>query len=168
MIEEAGVEEQEGSVEALIIRQRMEVSKGNKSLVIEPSNHFSIQYFLDYPFPVGKQAFHFVLKDEKTFKEEIAPARTFGFLKDVEMLERMGLGEGGRLHNFILVDDEKIVNTELRFRDEFVRHKILDLIGDFYLLNRPVRGKVTAHLTGHTDNIALMKKIQEEVVNTVQ
>ena len=75
----------------------------------------------------------------------------------------MGLGEGGRLHNFILVDDEKIVNTELRFPDEFVRHKILDLIGDFYLLNRPVRGKVTAHLTGHTDNIALMKKIQEEM-----
>ena len=79
------------------------------------------------------------------------------------MLERMGLGGGGRLHNFILVDDEKIVNTELRFPDEFVRHKILDLIGDFYLLNRPVRGKVTARLTGHTENIALMKKIQEEM-----
>jgi UDP-3-O-acyl N-acetylglucosamine deacetylase len=168
MIEEAGVEEQEGSVEELIIPRQMEVRRGNKSLVIEPSNYFSVQYFLEYPFPVGKQALHFILKDEKTFKEEIAPARTFGFLKDVEMLERMGLGEGGRLHNFILVDDEKIVNTELRFSDEFVRHKILDLIGDFYLLNRPVRGKVTAHLTGHTDNIALMKKIQEEVVNTVQ
>ena len=79
------------------------------------------------------------------------------------MLERMGLGGGGRLNNFILVDDEKVVNTELRFRDEFVRHKILDLIGDFYLLNRPVRGKVTARLTGHTENIALMKKIQEEM-----
>ena len=162
-IEEAGVEEQEGSVEELVIHQRVEVLQGNKSLVIEPSNHFLIDYFLDYPFPVGKQSFHFILRDEKTFKEEIAPARTFGFLKDVEMLERMGLGEGGRLHNFILVDDEKIVNTELRFPDEFVRHKILDLIGDFYLLNRPVRGKVTAHLTGHTDNIALMKKIQEEM-----
>jgi UDP-3-O-acyl-N-acetylglucosamine deacetylase len=60
-----------------------------------------------------------------------------------------------------LVDDEKIVNTELRFPDEFVRHKILDLIGDFYLLNRPIRGRVTARLTGHTENIALMKKIQE-------
>jgi UDP-3-O-acyl-N-acetylglucosamine deacetylase len=77
------------------------------------------------------------------------------------MLERMGLASGGRLHNFILVDDEKIVNTELRFVDEFVRHKILDLIGDFYLLNRPIRGKVTARLTGHTENIAMMRKIQE-------
>jgi UDP-3-O-acyl-N-acetylglucosamine deacetylase len=91
----------------------------------------------------------------------VAPARTFGFLKDIAMLEKMGMGGGGRLHNFILLDDEKIVNTELRFRDEFVRHKILDLIGDFYLLNRPIRGRVTAHLTGHTENIALMKKIQE-------
>jgi UDP-3-O-acyl-N-acetylglucosamine deacetylase len=79
----------------------------------------------------------------------------------MEMFERMGMGEGARVHNFILVDDEKIVNTELRFADEFVRHKILDLIGDFYLLNRPVRGRVTARLTGHTENIALMKKVQE-------
>jgi UDP-3-O-acyl-N-acetylglucosamine deacetylase len=79
------------------------------------------------------------------------------------MLGRMGMGGGGRLHNFILLDDEKVVNTELRFPDEFVRHKILDLIGDFYLLNRPMRGKVTARLTGHTENIALLRKIQEAI-----
>ena len=168
MIEEAGVEEQEGSVGELAITRPMKIIRGNKSLVIEPSDFFSIDYFLDYPFPIGKQSLTFVLKDERSFKEEIAPARTFGFLKDVEMLERMGLGEGGRLHNFILVDDEKIVNTELRFPDEFVRHKVLDLIGDFYLLNRPVRGKVKAHLTGHTENIALMKKIQEEMKESVR
>ncbi len=75
----------------------------------------------------------------------------------------MGMGGGGRLHNFILLDDEKIVNTELRFPDEFVRHKVLDLIGDFYLLNRPVRGRVIARLTGHTENISLLKKIQEAI-----
>jgi UDP-3-O-[3-hydroxymyristoyl] N-acetylglucosamine deacetylase len=73
----------------------------------------------------------------------------------------MGMGGGGRLHNFILLDDGKIVNTELRFSDEFVRHKILDLIGDFYLLNRSIRGRVTGRLTGHTENITLLKKIQE-------
>jgi len=160
IIEEAGVEEQEGSVEELVIDKRMEILRGNKSLVIEPSDTFSVRYFLDYPFPIGKQSLQFVLTDEKAFKEEIAPARTFGFLKDVEMLGRMGLGEGARVHNFILVDDEKVVNTELRFPDEFVRHKILDLIGDFYLLNRPVRGKVTARLTGHSENNALMNNIQ--------
>ncbi len=162
LIEEAGVAEQREKVEELVIDRPFEISKGDKSLVIEPAEVFSVTYFLDYPFPVGQQTLHFVLDSKESFKREIAPARTFGFLKDMEMMERMGLGEGGRLYNFILVDDEKVVNTELRFPDEFVRHKILDLIGDFYLLNRPIRGKVTAHRTGHTDNVALMKILLKE------
>ncbi|MGB9628606.1 MAG: UDP-3-O-acyl-N-acetylglucosamine deacetylase [Thermodesulfobacteriota bacterium] len=161
MIEEAGIEEQEERVDELIIDEKIEIQYPHKSLVIEPDEVFSITFLLDYPPPIGQQEYQFTLDNEETFKERIAPARTFGFLKDIEMLERMGLAGGGRLHNFILVDEEKIVNTELRFPDEFVRHKILDLIGDFYLLNRPIRGKVTARYTGHTDNIALMKKIQE-------
>jgi len=161
IIEEAGVEEQEERVDELIIGRRLEVVHRNKSLVIEPAETFSVHYFLDYPSPIGQQALSFVLEGEENFRKEIAPARTFTFVKDYEMLEQKGMGGGGRLHNVILVDDEKVVNTELRFPDEFVRHKILDLIGDFYLLNRPVRGRVTAHLTGHTENIALMKKIQE-------
>jgi len=163
MVEEAGVEEQEERVEELVIDRRLEVIHPNKSLIIEPAETFSVHYFLDYPSPIGQQVLDFILEDEKAFKDEIAPARTFGFVKDVEMLERMRMGEGARFHNFILVDDEKVVNTELRFPDEFVRHKILDLIGDFYLLNRPIRGKVTARLTGHTENIALLKKIREEI-----
>jgi UDP-3-O-[3-hydroxymyristoyl] N-acetylglucosamine deacetylase len=162
LIEEAGVEEQKERAEELIIDRRFEISEGNKLLLIEPADVFSVTFFLDYPLPIGQQTFDFVLENEEGFKNEIAPARTFGFLKDMEMLERLGLGEGGRLNNFILVDDEKVVNTELRFPDEFVRHKILDLIGDFYLLNRPIRGKVTARLTGHTDNFRMMKKLFEE------
>jgi UDP-3-O-acyl N-acetylglucosamine deacetylase len=161
IIDEAGIEEQEERANEIVIDRKFEVVHKNKSLAVEPADTFSIRYFLDYPSPIGQQTLDFVLDKEESFREKIAPARTFGFLKDIEMLERMGLGSGGRLHNFILVDDEKIVNTELRFADEFVRHKILDLIGDFYLLNRPVRGKVTAHLTGHTENIAMMRKIQE-------
>jgi len=168
MIEEAGVEEQEERIDELIINRRLEVIYKNKSLVVEPAEAFSIQFFLDYPSPIGQQSMTFVLGSEAVFRAQIAPARTFGFLKDVEMLERMGLGGGGRLHNFILVDDGKIVNTDLRFPDEFVRHKILDLIGDFYLLNRPIRGKVTAHFTGHSENIALMKKIQEGITEKEQ
>ncbi len=162
VIEDAGIEEQEERVEELIIRRELEVSYKNKRLRIEPAEVFSIRYFLDYPPPIGKQSLEFTLENEEVFREQIAPARTFGFLKDVEMLNRMGLGGGGRLHNFILVDDEKIVNTELRFPDEFVRHKILDLMGDLYLLNRPIRGRVTAQFTGHSENIALLRKIQEE------
>jgi UDP-3-O-[3-hydroxymyristoyl] N-acetylglucosamine deacetylase len=164
IIEEAGIEEQEERANEIVIDRRFEVVYKNKSLVVEPAETFSIHYFLNYPSPIGQQTLDFVLENEEKFREQIAPARTFGFLKDIEMLERMGLGSGGRLHNFILVDDEKIVNTELRFSDEFVRHKILDLIGDFYLLNRPVRGKVTAHLTGHTENITIMRKIQEGIL----
>jgi UDP-3-O-[3-hydroxymyristoyl] N-acetylglucosamine deacetylase len=162
VLEEAGVEEQEERVNELVISRRLEVIFRNKSLVIEPAEVFSICYFLDYPSPIGKQSLEFILENEEAFRNQIAPARTFGFIKDVEMLERMGMGGGGRLHNFILVDDEKVVNTELRFADEFVRHKILDLVGDFYLLNRPVRGKVTAQFTGHSENIALLRKIQDE------
>lgn len=164
LIEEAGIENQAEKVEELVITRPFEITKGDKTLLIEPAEVFSVTYFLNYPPPVGQQTFHFVLDSEEAFKNEIAPARTFGFLKDMEMMERMGLGEGGRLHNFILVDDEKVVNTELRFPDEFVRHKILDLIGDFYLLNRPIRGKVTARLTGHTDNVAMMKKLSAEAL----
>ncbi|MCJ7749266.1 MAG: UDP-3-O-acyl-N-acetylglucosamine deacetylase [Desulfobacterales bacterium] len=163
IVEEAGIEEQEERVDELIIDRRFEVVHRNKSLIVEPSEVFSVHYFLDYPSPIGQQTLDFVLEGEETFRNQIAPARTFGFLKDVEMLERMGMGEGARVHNFILVDDEKVVNTELRFPDEFVRHKVLDLIGDFYLLNRPVRGRITARLTGHTENIALLKKIQEAI-----
>lgn len=161
LLEEAGIEEQEERVEELVIGERYEIVRDKKSLTIEPADVFSVRYFLDYPFPVGQQTFEFVLENEEVFKTEIAPARTFGFLKDFEMLERMGLGEGGRLHNFILIDEEKVINTDLRFPDEFVRHKILDLIGDFYLLNRPIRGRIEARLTGHSDNYAMMKKLRE-------
>ena len=160
IVEEAGVEEQEERVTELVIDRRMEIVHKNKSLIIEPAGVFSVHFFLDYPPPIGQQAFDFTMENEEAFRDQIAPARTFGFLKDFKMLDRMGLAGGGRLHNLILLDDEKIVNTDLRFPDEFVRHKILDLIGDFYLLNRPVRGRVTARLTGHTENFALMKKIQ--------
>jgi UDP-3-O-acyl N-acetylglucosamine deacetylase len=161
ILEQAGVEDQEERVDELVIDRKIEILNKNKSLTIEPAEVFSIHFFLDYPPPIGQQTYHFTLESEEAFRDQIAPARTFGFVKDMEMLDRMGLGEGARVHNFILVDDDKIVNTELRFADEFVRHKILDLIGDFYLLNRPIRGSVTARLTGHTENIALMKKIQE-------
>jgi UDP-3-O-acyl N-acetylglucosamine deacetylase len=165
LIEEAGIEEQGEREEELVIDRRFEIGNGEKSLVIEPAEIFSVQYFLDYPPPIGQQSYDFILESEEEFKKNIAPARTFGFLKDMEMGYRLGLGEGGRINNVILVDDEKVVNTELRFPDEFARHKILDLIGDFYLLNRPIRGRVTAHRTGHTDNICMMKKLLAETVN---
>ena len=90
----------------------------------------------------------------------MAPARTFGFMKDLAMMAELGLGTGGRLDNCILVGEDNVINTELRYPDEFARHKALDIIGDLYLLGFPIRGKVVGHLSGHRTNIALLRKIQ--------
>jgi UDP-3-O-[3-hydroxymyristoyl] N-acetylglucosamine deacetylase len=99
------------------------------------------------------------MTDFAAFMGEIAPARTFGFMRDLAMMAELGFGSGGRLDNCILVGEDNVINTELRFPDEFVRHKILDIVGDLYLLGYPMRGKVTARFTGHRDNIALARLI---------
>jgi UDP-3-O-[3-hydroxymyristoyl] N-acetylglucosamine deacetylase len=130
---------------------------GPKQMRIEPSDAFEVEYFLDYPPPIGKMQMHYRFSGPEDFKAQIAPARTFGFVRDMRMMDEMGLAGGGRLSNVILLDDEKVVNPPLRFADEFVRHKILDIVGDFYLLGRPIRGKVVAKQTGHTENIALLR-----------
>jgi UDP-3-O-[3-hydroxymyristoyl] N-acetylglucosamine deacetylase len=164
IIEEAGIEEQVAGCEELVIDRRYEVgeeSVDSKYISIEPADTFGVRYRLNYPPPIGEQEYTFVLDGAEHFKEEIAPARTFGFLKDAEKLSRMGLAGGGHLHNVILLDDKGVVNTELRFPDEFVRHKILDIQGDFYLLNRPIKGMVTANMTGHAENIALLREVKK-------
>ncbi len=159
--EEIGLEDQAPGRLELVVDRRYEVGQGDKSLTLEPYDGFAVSYFLRYPPPIGEQSLDFVLSSFAAYRDEIAPARTFGFLRDLKMLNELGLGSGGRLDNFILVGEDGIVNTELRFPDEFVRHKILDVIGDLYLLGYPIRGKVTARLTGHRDNIALLRQILE-------
>src|SRR5215208_7037619 len=160
VLEEVGVAEQREPQREVVIDRRYEVGGGGgKVLSIEPAREFSVSYLLRYPEPVGEQAYEFTLTSGDDYKREIAPARTFGFMKDIKMLNELGLGSGGRLDNFILVGEDEVVNTELRFPDEFVRHKILDIIGDLYLVGYPIRGKVTARFTGHRDNIALLRAI---------
>jgi UDP-3-O-acyl N-acetylglucosamine deacetylase len=162
LVEEAGVLEQNEEWPEIVVDQPYQVQmEGGECIGIEPADFFGVQYSLQYPQPVGSQKHTYVFGSPEVFKEEIAPARTFGFLKDIEKLEKLGLVNGGKLSNCILLDDEKVLNTELRFADEFARHKILDIVGDFYLLGRPIRGMVTAHMTGHSDNIALMRKIRK-------
>jgi UDP-3-O-[3-hydroxymyristoyl] N-acetylglucosamine deacetylase len=163
-IEEAGVIEQEAGIEPIRIQETIDLSMlpDGKHLSIEPSDFFEINYTLEHPMPIGVQKYCFPCNKE-SFVREIAPARTFGFLKDFEKLQNMGLGSGGRISNFIILNDQGVINTKLRFENEFVRHKILDLIGDLYLLNRPIMGKVTARQTGHLENIALVKEIQNSL-----
>jgi UDP-3-O-acyl N-acetylglucosamine deacetylase len=161
LIEEAGLHEQEESWSRIVIDQPYRFGEdGGEWISIEPAEKFSVHYVLNYPKPVGVQEYLFTDQGPDSFKEEIAPARTFGFLRDMEKMQKLGLINGGKLSNCILIDDEKIVNTDLRFPEELARHKILDIIGDFYLLGRPICGKITARMTGHSDNIALLKAVR--------
>ena len=167
LIEEAGVAEQAERCPEIVIDRTFRVNGGGREeIVIEPADRFTVHYRLQYPHPVGAQEYTYVHESADSFREEIAPARTFGFLRDFEKLERMGLIKGGRLGNCILIDEEKVINTTLRFDDELVRHKILDIMGDFSLVGRPVRGRVTASMTGHADNIALLRQVAETCGNS--
>ncbi len=159
VIEEAGVEGQRVARKELVIDRTYEVGDGEKRLTLEPYDGFKVSYDLRYPAPIGEQHHEFEMGTLGAYKEEIAPARTFGFMKDLKMMAELGLGSGGRLDNCILVGEDNVINTDLRFDDEFVRHKILDIVGDLYLLGYPIRGKVTARYTGHRDNIAILREI---------
>lgn len=166
LLDSAGIEEQDEDLHPLVIDRRIVIGDreaGGKSISIEPYDGFSVRYALSYPEPVGRQEYAYEHCGAESFKSEIAPARTFGFVKDMQAMAAMGLASGGRLDNCILIDDEKVVNTALRFPDELPRHKILDIIGDLYLLGRPIHGRVIARMTGHGDNVALLRAIRREL-----
>jgi UDP-3-O-[3-hydroxymyristoyl] N-acetylglucosamine deacetylase len=159
---EVGVTDQDATVEPLKLACKIvigEEGEGLEYIKAEPADHLIIDYTLDYPQPIGVQQLHFELTSPDAYMREIAPARTFGSVREFSKLNQIGLGSGARLDNAILVDDEKVINTTLRFADEFARHKVLDLIGDLYLLGRPLHAHVTASKTGHSDNLALVKAI---------
>lgn len=160
-IEEAGVEEQGADCAEIVVDRLYEHRAKNGELIrIAPADAFSVHYFLRYPEPVGEQEHTYRYAGPEFFKAEIAPARTFGFLRDIEKLQTMGLAGGGKLNNCIIIGDDKIINTDLRYPNELARHKILDILGDFYLLGRPIRGAISARMTGHSDNIALLRQLR--------
>ncbi|MCO6429879.1 MAG: UDP-3-O-[3-hydroxymyristoyl] N-acetylglucosamine deacetylase [Deltaproteobacteria bacterium] len=163
LIDEIGVEEQGEKCYEILIDKPIRVGGEQEYIQVEPADNFIIDYTLNYPEPIGHQNLVFVLDDIETYKREIAPARTFGFVKDVGALQSRGLALGGRFDNFVLIGPKGPINDELRFSDEPVRHKILDAIGDLYLLGRRIRGKITARMTGHSDNILLLKSILSEL-----
>jgi UDP-3-O-[3-hydroxymyristoyl] N-acetylglucosamine deacetylase len=161
LIDEVGVQEESEEWSEIVVDRPYRIgSQRGESISIEPADIFSVHYVLNYPKPVGIQEHTYTHNGPTYFREEIAPARTFGFLKDIEQLQQAGLVNGGKLNNCILIDDEKIINTDLRFPNELARHKILDIMGDFYLLGKPVRGAIKAYMTGHSDNIALLRELR--------
>ena len=166
LVESAEIIPQDDLVEEIRLDEPIELPlppNSPKSMRIEPADCLEVEYHLDYPPPVGKMDMVFSCNDPDHFKEQIAPARTFGFVKDMRMMDEMGLAGGARLSNAVLLDEEKVINPPLRFSDEFVRHKILDIIGDFYLLGRPFTGKIIARQTGHTENIAMIRLLNEKL-----
>jgi UDP-3-O-acyl N-acetylglucosamine deacetylase len=167
LLESGGIVPQDEGVEEIVIERKVGLGdpEQGKYIALEPAEEFEIDYTLDYPYPVGREHVVYRHGGPDTFRAEIAPARTFGFLKDVASLEEMGLASGGRLHNCILIGDDGVVNTKLRLECEFARHKILDLMGDLFLLGRPIRGRVVARMTGHGDNIALLQRLQQQLAS---
>jgi len=160
LIEKAAIVEQAAPRRFLQIKEKVEIKQGDRQMSIEPSDKYEIECLIDFPHPfIKKQTFHFVFENG-SFGREIASARTFGFTSEIEMLRRANLALGGSLENAIVLTPEGMLNENpLRFRDEFVRHKILDIIGDFALLGMPVLGKITAAKSGHSVHAALMSKL---------
>lgn len=160
LIENAGIVEQHLPRHYLKILKKVEFTDGDRKMSIEPSDKFEIECVIDFKHPfINKQTYNFELKNG-SFGREIASARTFGFTTEIEMLRKANLALGGSLDNAIVLTPDGMLNENpLRFADEFVRHKILDIIGDLALLGMPILGKITAEKSGHSVHASLMSKL---------
>jgi len=162
LIQKAGIVEQEASRDVLKVEEPFWLEEGERRLVVLPNDKLKITYTVDFPQSPLKSQFAEFTVDEETFIREIAPSRTFGFMEEVEKLKRRGLIQGGSLDNAVVIDKDGVVNEEgLRFPNEPVRHKILDLIGDLYLVGKPVRAHILAIKSGHLFNVKLTQKLEE-------
>lgn len=165
LIEEAGIENQSASTKVAVIRRKIGVGndeRHEKHLYAEPFEGFEISMRVDYPPPIGEQVLSFN-PERGSFAKEIAPARSFNTFENIEMAQRLGKVGSGYLNSHIIMYGGKVINTELRYPDEFVRHKILDVIGDLYLLGIPVRGRITANMTSHGYNQALVQRLYQAI-----
>ncbi|MFK0420958.1 UDP-3-O-acyl-N-acetylglucosamine deacetylase [Campylobacter jejuni] len=163
MLDEAGVKELDAPKKIMVIKKPIEVRDGNKFVRLTPTKEPRINYTIKFDNAViGEQSYNFEFS-KKNYIENIARARTFGFLKDVQALRSMNLALGGSLENTIVVDENRILNPEgLRFKDEFVRHKILDAIGDLTLLGYRVFGDYTSYAGSHHLNNLLTKEVLKD------
>ena len=162
LINEAGVKRLGSARKYLKIVRPIAISRGDKRIALYPSDHFKVTYSVSYDHPLLRHQSRTLRITEETFVEDIAPARTFTFLKDVEMLRQNGLALGGSLDNAIVLGETGVLNNALRFEDEFVRHKILDAVGDLALVGYPVIGHLVAHRAGHALHTEFAAKILEE------
>jgi UDP-3-O-[3-hydroxymyristoyl] N-acetylglucosamine deacetylase len=158
-IEKAGIASQEEYRRYLVIEEAIEVRQGDKFAGVYPSPAAKATYFIDFDHPaIGHQEIEMDLSPE-AYRREIACARTFGFMSDVEYLKKCGLIRGGSLENAVVLDNAGLVNNHLRYPNEFVRHKLLDLLGDISLVGRPIIGHLYARKAGHAIHTALADQI---------
>lgn len=160
LIAKTGLVEQDARRRVFRVLERVEFEQGDRKMSIEPAKNYEIECVIDFPHPfIERQSRSFVFKNG-SFGQEIASARTFGFTHEIETLRKANLALGGSLDNAIVLTPDGMLNeTPLRFDDEFVRHKILDIIGDFALLGMPIQGKITAQKSGHSVHASLMSKL---------
>ncbi len=166
LIEHAGSRNQEGTRRTIRVAQRVEVRQGEASAVLAPSDTREFDFEIVFPSAaIGTQRLVWSFSPEG-FRRDIAPARTFGFMAELEALNRAGLGHGASLQNTLAIDGDRLVNAELqRFPDEFVRHKILDAIGDLALAGAPIIGRFEGRRSGHALNNALLRAFFAEPGN---
>ncbi|HWK10567.1 MAG TPA: UDP-3-O-acyl-N-acetylglucosamine deacetylase [Vicinamibacterales bacterium] len=164
ILNEAGVRRLPAPKKFLKVLRPISLSQGDKRIALYPSDNFKVTYSISFDHPLIRHQSRTMKITDETFVEEIAPARTFGFLKEVEMLRQRGLALGGSLDNAIVLGETGVLNQNaLRFEDEFVRHKILDAIGDLSLVGYPVIGHLVAHRAGHALHTAFAARILEDV-----
>ncbi len=162
MIEEAGIRQQRRPRTYLRIRKKLELREGNKFIAVYPGNGYSVSYSINFPHPlVGREVFQVELSNGQ-YVREIAPARTFGSRQEEEAMRNQGLIRGASLDNCIVLTRDGIENPPLRFGDEFVRHKVLDLIGDLALLGKQILGSVVADRAGHAMHTALVSRLLKD------
>ena len=162
LIQEAGIKRLQVPRKYLKIVRPIMISRGDKRIALYPSEHFKVTYSISFDHPLLRHQSRTLRVTEESFIEQLAPARTFTFLKDVEKLRQNGLALGGSLENAIVLGETGVLNNTLRFEDEFVRHKILDAIGDLALVGYPVIGHLFAHRAGHALHTEFAAKILEE------
>ena len=166
LLDEAGVRELDANKKALIIQRAVEIREGDKLVRLSPSKSPKFDYTIKFSHPLIGTQHHVFEFSKKAYLKEISRARTFGFLKDVQALRSMGLALGGSLENAVVIDENKILNPEgLRFENEFVRHKILDAIGDLALVGAPILGDYTAFAGSHDLNHKLTLAVLADTKN---
>jgi UDP-3-O-[3-hydroxymyristoyl] N-acetylglucosamine deacetylase len=162
LIQSAGIEEQNAAKKFIRLLEPVEVKEGDKWARFEPYDGFRMDFSVAFSHPVFQQSSQRVQLDFATtsYVKEIARARTFGFMQDVETMRAQGLGLGGSLDNAVVMDEYRVLNSDgLRYEDELVKHKVLDAIGDLYLLGHPVIGAFSAHKSGHALNNKLARAL---------